>query len=404
MVEVKNLGKRFPAADPKAGVFSALKFLWTAASNPQGRWSLADLSFSLEEGCTLGIVGRNGSGKTTLLRLLAGVYQPTTGTIVGAEDICALLDLTGGIKEELSGRENIHTLALLARWSPSEFAAVQDSVYEFSGLGKRLDEPCRTYSAGMLLRLAFAVAVAKRPRILLIDEVFSVGDKTFALKCQEKIASFVRQGTTVLFASHDLDFITRFCQKSLWLEGGKAAAFGLSGRVVGAYRAFLAEHNLSNIEPVAYDGPSKKVSSAFGTLLFSGESGAAAFAAGEAITIEIPLEIEEDKGPLNLGVALKGSNGQLLWGSNTLRENLPLMTHPYPEKVVLELTGGEFQPGEYTLDLCLSDKDENPLFYELDCGHFAVLELEGTGQEGIFRPQHKFTIHSVAKKRRGTLQ
>ena len=405
-MKIKGLSKRFFPVDKDGGLRSALRFLLSGNNQQGGRLALDDVSFSLKEGQALGIVGRNGSGKTTLLRLLASVYEPTAGELDLPKEVCALLDLTSGIREELTGSDILDTLAILAGWTPAQLSQKRQEMVDFSGLGERLQEPCRTYSSGMLLRLAFSVAVARRPELMLVDEVFAVGDKTFARSCQEKISAYRRQGTAVVFASHDLDFITKTCGSCLWLEGGKVAALGPAGSVVSQYRSFLAEQTTSALKPVevAHNrAPQKK--SPFGSVTFRNETGANnAFAVGTPIKVDIPILQEEDLGPLIFGVALKSSDGQLLWGSNTKRENMDLLTFPYCHNICLELSGGELQPGEYCLDLCLSDPDENPVFYETDCGRFGILELEGTGQEGLFRPRHKFTISSVEMKSKSTVQ
>ena len=406
MISVKGLSKRFFPLNKDGGLGAALRFLWSGENQRGGRWALEDISFSLSEGAALGIVGRNGSGKSTLLRLLASVYEPTKGELDLPAKVCSLIDLTSGIREELSGEENLDTLALLAGFSPSQLEEERQGMADFSGLGERLAEPCRTYSSGMLLRLAFSVAVARRPQLMLVDEVFAVGDKTFARSCQERISAYRRQGTSVIFASHDLDFITKTCSSCLWLEGGKVAAIGPAGNIVGEYRSFLAEQTSTSLAPQLLQ-PKRELtsSSPFGKISFTkGDDETNAFAAGEGVTVTIPILLDEDRGPLILGVALKSSDGQLLWGSNTKREGHPLLQYPYGHSITLELSGGEFQPGEYSLDLCLSDPEENPIIYEADCGRFAVLELEGRGQEGLFRPRHEFTIRSVEMGRQGTVQ
>ena len=399
-IEVENLSKGFPPPRlrKQGGLLASLFYLWRGVRPDEGRWAISDLSFTLERGKTLGLIGRNGAGKTTLLRLLAGVYEKSSGRIKIHGSLFSVLDLTAGIRGDLTGRENLETLAFLASPYPGEFKKRSRDLLEFSGLGARIDDSVATYSSGMLLRLAFSSILLHRPEVLLIDEVFSVGDRDFERRCKEKLAEYRRQGSSIVIASHDLDFMTSFCDECLLLEGGRIYSHASSGRVVSDYRSLLARnHRLEIDDELCFEeypdacSPSVSIES-------RGRKGRV-FQAGSPLEIRIPLDVFTATVPCILGIALKSADGKLLWGSNTLREGQQSLSLPSSSQMVLELSGGEFQPGEYSLDLCISDEKEFPLQYYDNVACFSIFECKEKGQEGVFRPSHRFRFEPLEKLR-----
>jgi len=198
--------------------------------------ALTDVSFSVPEGTVLGIIGPNGAGKSTLLRLVAGIYRPTVGRILIDGRVSALLNLGLGFHPELSGRENIVISGLASGLPRREVKRAFDEIVEFAELEEFIDAPVRTYSSGMYMRLAFSVAVNVDPDILLLDEILSVGDSSFAEKSRARIEEFKKAGRTILFVSHDLQAVEGWCRNVLWLEHGRTAMYGRAADVVGDYR------------------------------------------------------------------------------------------------------------------------------------------------------------------------
>jgi len=203
--------------------------------------ALQDVSFSLAPGESLGLLGPNGAGKSTLLRLVAGIYRPDRGQVRLQGRRALLLDLGAGFHPELSGYENARVAALIAGLSEQEFAARSEEIFAFAELGDFLQAPVRTYSAGMTVRLGFAVAVHLDPRLLVVDEVLAVGDARFQAKCRERITELRAQGTALLLASHGLAEVEATCERVLWLEGGRERLLGPTAEVIAAYRAAQAE-------------------------------------------------------------------------------------------------------------------------------------------------------------------
>jgi lipopolysaccharide transport system ATP-binding protein len=196
---------------------------------------LQDVTFEVARGQMLGIIGPNGSGKSTLLRLVGGVGRPDTGTVSVNGRLGALLDLGAGFHSELTGRDNILISGVIAGLTRRHVSQRFDQIVDFAELQSFLDNPLRTYSSGMKMRLAFAVATHIDPEILLIDEILSVGDLTFQSKCLERIDQFRQKGCTMLLVSHDLDQIEKFCDAVLWLKRGKVRAYGPPKQVIQAY-------------------------------------------------------------------------------------------------------------------------------------------------------------------------
>ncbi len=201
-------------------------------------WALRDVSFQLKEGERLGIIGANGAGKTTLLRLIAGIAHPTSGTIRVHGRVGAVLGLGTGIHEDLTGRENIHLIASLMGLTRPEVRKRFDLIVEFSGLSTFIDEAVRAYSSGMVSRLGLSVAIHSDPEILVLDEVFSVGDAAFIKKCEAKMEEFTSSGRTVVFVSHSLETVVSMCNRAIWLDQGIVRRDGPTREILRDYRKF----------------------------------------------------------------------------------------------------------------------------------------------------------------------
>jgi ABC-type polysaccharide/polyol phosphate transport system ATPase subunit len=203
-------------------------------------WALDDVSFSVKRGESLGVIGPNGSGKSTLLKIMADLAPPTRGKVEVAGRISALLELGAGFHPQITGRENAILNAVLLGLSRREAAQALPDIIAFSELGNFIDEPMRTYSTGMYVRLGFSVAVHVRPDVLLVDEVLAVGDAEFQQKCFEHIERLRANGVTIVFVSHDLGSVTRFCDRAILLQHGRIQMEGESQPVVHEYLSRIA--------------------------------------------------------------------------------------------------------------------------------------------------------------------
>src|SRR5213075_1540896 len=208
--------------------------------------ALQDVTFEVERGETVGVVGQNGAGKSTLLKLLCGVTRPSSGTLEADGTIASILELGTGFHPEFTGRDNASLNAAILGLSPSEIRQRLPDILDFSELGTFLDRPVKTYSSGMYMRLAFSVAVNVDPEILVIDEALAVGDGHFQKKCIDKIRQFQEQRKTILFCSHALYYITQICRRTLWLDHGAVMRYGPSVDVVHEYETFLLQRDRSH--------------------------------------------------------------------------------------------------------------------------------------------------------------
>jgi ABC-2 type transport system ATP-binding protein/lipopolysaccharide transport system ATP-binding protein len=236
VIRLEGIGVRYRVPHEQVGTLKEF-----AIRRLQGRltftdlWALNGVNLTVAEGEVFGVIGRNGAGKSTLLKAIARVLRPTVGRVWTRGRVAPLLDITAGFHPELTGRENVFLNGVLLGHPRAEIERLFEGIVEFSGLVEFMDAPIRTYSTGMIARLAFAVATATRPGILLVDEVLSVGDEEFQQKCRDRIDAFQRWGTTIVLVSHSMAMVERMCRRALWLEFGTIRALGDPRDVVRAY-------------------------------------------------------------------------------------------------------------------------------------------------------------------------
>lgn len=237
MIDVKNVTMKFRMSDEP---LNSLKEVFTTAVKGKLRFNeflaLDDVSFALEKGKTLGLIGKNGAGKSTTLKLISGILKPTSGTIITRGNIVPMLELGAGFDLELTGKENIYLNGAILGYSKEYLEAKYDEIVDFAEIKDFIDMPIRNYSSGMMARLAFSIASVVQPEILIVDEILAVGDVAFQEKSFNRMKELMSGGATVLFVSHDLEKIEEMCDKVIWLERGKVVMFGDTDEVCSAYR------------------------------------------------------------------------------------------------------------------------------------------------------------------------
>ena len=239
-VDVQDVSKRFRLYKEK--ITNLRDRILHAGRNPyEDFWALRNVSFSVEEGETVGILGRNGSGKSTLLKCVSGILQPTEGQVVVRGQLAALLELGAGFQPELSGRDNIFLNASLLGLSTREVERRFDDIVAFAELEQFIDNQVKFYSSGMFVRLGFAVAVNVDPDILVVDEVLAVGDENFQRKCLARIKEFQDEGRTILFVTHAADLVRQICDRAVVLEGGEVLTVAPSAEAIHRYHEHLVE-------------------------------------------------------------------------------------------------------------------------------------------------------------------
>ena len=201
--------------------------------------ALRDVSFAVQPGAVMGIIGQNGSGKSTLLKIISSVYKPTTGAVSVRGRVAPMLELGSGFDYELSGRENVFLNGAILGYSEKFLKSKYDEIVDYAELREFIMQPLKTYSSGMVTRLAFSIATLVEPEILVVDEILSVGDERFQRKSGERMRQMMEGGTTVLMVSHKLEQIRDLCTRVLWLDHGKLMAIGDTQRVCDAYQAYM---------------------------------------------------------------------------------------------------------------------------------------------------------------------
>ncbi|HSL03991.1 MAG TPA: polysaccharide ABC transporter ATP-binding protein, partial [Nitrospiraceae bacterium] len=279
----------------------------TCQANPQpATWALQDVGFTVEQGRVFGIIGHNGAGKSTLLRLLCGVGRPTSGRILREGRVSGILELGGGFNPELTGRQNLVTAGLLSGMRQEKVRDQEESIIAFAELENAIDQPVRTYSTGMYLRLAFAAAIALDPAVLVLDEVLAVGDERFQRKCLDRIGVLKSSGSTLIITSHNADQIQALCDEVLVLEEGRVVMQGDAQTAVSCYHDLMRQRSEILSAKVGKDAAATRLIFSQGKRLGTEEVQITSLvvydnhgrktetvASGAAITVEVGFSITE---------------------------------------------------------------------------------------------------------------
>lgn len=332
----------------------------------QEHWALREVSFSVKRGSTIGILGANGSGKSTLLQLIAGTLTPTTGSLAVQGRVAALLELGSGFHPEFTGWENVRLQASVLGLSDEEIAEKLEPIARFSELGEALDQPIRTYSSGMILRLGFSIAISIDPDILLVDEALAVGDITFQQKCMARINALREQGVTVILVTHDIGITKRLCDEVHVLEKGRLVQSGATAPVCNWYVARLfADRQQTETIPA----PSEKLyrhGNQHGTIRRfrwldpAGQTTDHAWI-GQEQTLEVTLAFDRDVAQPVLGFYLRDTLGTELLGENTHNVKRELAGQAGSEVTVRFRFGLHLRPGAYTLCIGFVDNPAQPV-------------------------------------------
>lgn len=290
----------------------------------QKTWVLRDISFTVNPGEAVGIIGVNGAGKSTLLKIITGTTEPSQGSVTRQGRVAALLELGMGFHADFTGRQNAFMAGQLLGLHPDEIAACMPAIEAFAEIGDYIDRPVRTYSSGMQMRLAFSVATAVRPDILIVDEALSVGDAYFQHKSFNKIRQFREQGTTLLLVSHDKQAIQTLCNRAILLNAGQLAMEGEPEVVMDYYNAMLADRENSRVQQqVMDDGRMQTISGVGGAtvssikLLNAQGDAVEAIDVGAKVTLQMVVSIQTPIPELVLGYMMKDRLGQPVFGVNT---------------------------------------------------------------------------------------
>lgn len=329
------------------------------------KWVLQDINFTVNPGEAVGIIGINGAGKSTLLKMITGTTQPTIGGVHITGRVAALLELGMGFHPDFTGRQNAFMAGQLLGYSVEEIACLMPGIEAFAEIGDYIDQPVRVYSSGMQMRLAFSVATAHRPDVLIVDEALSVGDAYFQHKSFDRIREFRKQGTTLLIVSHDKGAIQSICDRAILLDAGKLAMEGEPEAVMDYYNALLADHQNQTVKQEAtVDG---KIQTISGTgevtlsdvaLMDASGQPIEMVAVGQAVSLLVRVTCNTQVENLVVGYMIKDRLGQPVFGTNTYHHKRSLHNLPSAESIEFNF---DFQanlgPGTYSVAIAMHADD-----------------------------------------------
>jgi len=363
-ITVTNLGKAYKQYPTR---WSRLAEWLIPLSKPRHslKWVLQDINFTINPGEAVGIIGINGAGKSTLLKMITGTTQPTTGGVHITGRVAAMLELGMGFHPDFTGRQNAFMAGQLLGYSVEEIARLMPAIEAFAEIGEYIDQPVRVYSSGMQMRLAFSVATAHRPDVLIVDEALSVGDAYFQHKSFDRIREFRKQGTTLLIVSHDKQAIQSICDRAILLNAGKLAMEGEPEAVMDYYNALLADHQNQNVrQEVTEDG---KVQTISGTglaqivkieLLDENDRSIEVAGVGHQVTLQITAMASVPLPRLVLGFMIKDRLGLPIYGTNTDLKDMPLLDVKVGKGYTFRFSFlMNLGPGSYSVAVALTSSD-----------------------------------------------
>ena len=426
-IEVRHLTKRFKVYYDKGNSFKE-RLLFKERNAHENRWVINDISFDVKKGEAIGLVGHNGCGKSTTLKLLSKIIYPDSGTIEMAGRVSSLIELGAGFHKDMTGRENIYTNAAIFGLTRKEIDQRLEDIIAFSELDEFIDNPVRTYSSGMYMRLAFSVAINVDADILLIDEILAVGDAGFQTKCFNKLKEIKSNGTTIVIVSHSLGQIEQICERSIWIHEGKIEAEGKPRDVHPQYLDYMAQQRSIIAEKEAKrqkekeakehpetaqpeatkdadeDGKSedkkeKKVKTRWGNgdckvtevrMIDSRNVANTSFNTGEKVTIEVDYKVIKKVSDGVFGIGIFRSDGVHIYGTNTRIDNLEVFDINDDGTYKITLEHLELLPGNYILDVSIECDQGIPVDFYKNAVKFDVFAR--IGDVGVSRLVHHWDI------------
>lgn len=369
-----------------------LQMLWRGKKQFFQEFSaLKDVSLSVEKGDSVGVLGHNGAGKSTLLQLLTGTLTPTSGKVEVIGRVAALLELGAGFNPDFTGKENVYMNATILGLTKEEIDAKYDAILAFASIGDFIARPVKTYSSGMYVRLAFAVAVHTDPDVLIIDEALAVGDIRFQMKCLQHMEGMKAKGTTILFVSHSPEQVKRFCNKAIWLDAGEVKARGLSNDICNQYKDYMAMGTLSEQTSESPSAESKVDQGSLPARLISTELDRSVLKPGSDLNLTIKYEVFDDvvEGLL-IGAAIYRPNRDYIFGANTYLDKVDIPNERGIHEVVYKITSLPLLPASFVFDVGIfSDKSMVNLDYLTAIEKFEV--FDDYNSEGLVHINHEWS-------------
>jgi ABC-type polysaccharide/polyol phosphate transport system ATPase subunit len=396
-IEVEGVSRRFRVHAREARTLKDL-FVQGGRTGATDVWALRDVSLRVAPGEAVGLIGRNGSGKTTLLRLVAGIIKPTTGSVAAGGRIGSLLELGAGFHPDFTGRENVFLNGAIQGLRREEIRRRFDEIVAFAELEHAIDRPVRTYSSGMTMRLGFAIAAFLDADILLLDEVFAVGDEAFQRKCFGRIFRFKQEGGTIVFVSHDASAVERLCERSVLLDRGRVAFDGPTREAVARYRRALADE-LDPAERAAGLREWGSGEAAIRSAALVGREGAPRqqFLSGEPFVLEVAVEAPSGLPAPRLQLEVRDGAGTLVGGDEV---DLGALGWPAGNGGVVryELDSLPLADGRFHVRLGLTDSAGERLYHWVDEA-LAFVVYPGGEERGVVRLEGTWSLEEKRARR-----
>ena len=410
-IEVRDVRKKFKVYYDKGSQLKE-RILFRSRNRYEERWVLNGISFNVKKGEAIGLIGHNGCGKSTTLKLLSRIMYPDSGSIQMRGRVSSLIELGAGFHPDMSGRENIYTNAAIFGLTKKEIDERMHDIVEFSEMEPFLDNPVRTYSSGMYMRLAFSVAINVNADILLIDEILAVGDVNFQAKCFNRLREIKAQGTTIVIVSHSMGQIEQICDRSIWLHEGKIKADGKPRDVDPEYLDFMGQkrqeihdeqeaqeesaqaHEEAQVSEESKETAKEEIKR-WGNgkaritsvaLLDSKGIKKKVFSSEEALTIQLNYKVKAAVRDAVFGIGIFRGDGLQCYGTNTRIENFEEFNLEKDGTVKVHIPKISLLPGQYTLDLAIESDNATPVDYYKECYKFEIFSK--LSDVGVARLEH----------------
>jgi ABC-2 type transport system ATP-binding protein len=412
VIEVRNVKKSFKVYFDKGQTFKE-KILFQNRNRYEERAVLNDISFDVEKGEAIGLVGHNGCGKSTMLKLMTKIIYPDSGSIKIDGRISSLIELGAGFHPDMTGRENIYTNASIFGLTKKEIDRRINEIIEFSELEAFIDTPVRTYSSGMYTRLAFSVAINVDADVLLIDEILAVGDASFQAKCFEKMLDIKAKGTTIVIVSHSLSQVEQICDRSIWIDKGKIRMEGSPNEVHPKYMEYMGqkrrplptkkdiiEGNKPKAQQAEQSKPQevapqpKEFIAEITKAELIGEDGtnSSKYRSGEKVTLKISYKADPSK--LNgvlIGLLFFRNDKFTCYGTNTMRERIENITLNEQGEILCEIDKLNLVKGSYWIDIAIRSKDMFAYDYKAKAVQFTVYST--VDEVGVAKLDHTWKFN-----------
>lgn len=402
-IEVKDVTKSFKVYLDKGSQLKE-RLLFRKRSRYEERKVLRGISFSVKKGEAIGLIGHNGCGKSTTLKLLTRIMYPDSGSIKMQGRVSSLIELGAGFHPDMSGRENIYTNAAIFGLNKKEIDSRIQSIIDFSELKDFIDNPVRTYSSGMYMRLAFSVAINVDADILLIDEILAVGDANFQSKCFNKLREIKSHGTTIVIVSHSLGQIEQICDRSIWIHEGLIKAEGPPKEIDLEYLDYMSRKIQDrNKKSEEADGTEEPAENKDGKRWGSGEARIkrirsfasdgteqSVFRVGEDIRLVVDYTVKKPVQDAVIGFGIFDMNGVQCYGTNTRIDKLPELTLTKDGTAEVTMKNVQLLSGEYMIDIAIEQGEGIPVDYYRQA--YKIQMLSAYGDAGIARVDHTWNL------------